>query len=72
MYEGTYRKIAENANYLKKIHAEKKLENFELFDEPFKLAIKILDCGAMSDRACAQYLGKNLETIKQMRSALGV
>ena len=72
MYEGTYRKIAENASYLKRIHEKGNIENFELFDEPFKLAIKILDCHSMSDQDCAKYLGKNLETIKQVRSALGI
>jgi len=72
MYEGTYRKISENASYLKRIHEKGNIENFELFDEPFKLAIKILDCDSMSDRECAKYLGKNIETIKQTRSALGI
>jgi hypothetical protein len=41
MYEGTYRKISENASYLKRIHEKGNIENFELFDEPFKLAIVI-------------------------------
>ncbi len=72
MYEGTYRKISENASYLKRIHEKGDIENFELFDEPFKLAIRILDCDSMSDRECAKHLGKNIETVKQIRSALGI
>lgn len=72
MYEGTYRKISENANYLKQLHSKGNIENLELFDEPFKLALNVLDCHSMSDRDCAKHLGKNLETIKQVRSALGV
>jgi hypothetical protein len=72
MYEGTYRKIAENASYLRRIHAQGNIENLELFDEPFKLALKVLDCSSMNDRDCAKYLDKNLETIKQVRSALGI
>lgn len=72
MYQGTYKKIEENANYLKRIHAKGSLENLELFDEPFKLAIAVLDCRGMSDRDCAKCLSKNLETVKQVRSALGV
>lgn len=72
MYEGTYRKIAENATYLKRLHGKGNIENLELFDEPFKLALSVLDCHSTSDRDCAKYLGKNLETIKQVRSALGI
>lgn len=72
MYEGTYKKIAENASYLKRIHGKGNIENLELFDEPFKLALNVLDCHSMSDRDCAKHLGRNLETIKQVRSALRV
>lgn len=72
MYEGTYRKIAENASYLRRIHAKGNIENLELFDEPFKLALNVLDCHSMSNQDCAKYLSKNAETIKQVRSALGI
>ena len=72
MNRSTYEKIQRNADYLRRIHADGKLENSELFDEPFKLALKILDCGNLDDRKCAQELGINLETVKQVRSALGI
>ena len=72
MYEGTYRKIAENASYLRRIHAKENIENLELFDEPFKLALNVLDCHSMSNQNCAKYLGRNAETIKQVQSALGI
>lgn len=72
MYEGTYRKIAENASYLIRIHSKGSIENLELFDEPFKLAISVLDCYSMSDEDCAKAIGKNISTVKQVRSALGI
>ena len=72
MYRGTYDKIEANASYLKKIHAEGRLENFELFDEPFKTAIQILDCGNMDHQQASQYLGISTETVKQVRRALGI
>jgi hypothetical protein len=50
MYEGTYRKIAENASYLRRIHSKGNIKNLDFFDELFKLALKVLDCSSMNDR----------------------
>jgi hypothetical protein len=72
MYKGTYQKIEKNATYLKRICAQGKLENFELFDEPYKMAIEVLNCSHMDEESCARHLGINKETVKQVRSALGV
>jgi hypothetical protein len=53
MYRGTYDKIETNAAYLKKIHAKGPIENLHLFDEPYKLALKILDYGDLEDNLVA-------------------
>jgi hypothetical protein len=72
MYRGTYEKIEANAAYLKKIHAKGHIENLHLFDEPYKLALKILDYGDLEDNLVAKELGINKQTVMQVRSALGV
>ena len=71
MYKETFKKIQHKAAYLKRIHDNKELQNLELFDEPYKLAIKILDCDHLDDAEAAQYLEIHLSTVKQVRSALG-
>jgi hypothetical protein len=43
-----------------------------LFDEPYKLALKILDYGDLEDNLVAKELGINKQTVMQVRSALGV
>ena len=72
MYHGTYDKIQANANLLKKLHAQGNIQNLELFDEPYKLALSILDYKSQSDKEVADALGLNKETVKQARSALGI
>jgi hypothetical protein len=72
MNSQTYKKIQDKATYLRFIHSKGKLENLELFDEPYKLALNILDCSHLEPDMCAVYLGINPETVKQVRSALGV
>lgn len=54
MYRGTYDKIEANAAYLKKTHAKGHIENLHLFDESYKLALKILDYGDLEDQLVAK------------------
>lgn len=42
MNKTTFDKIRENSATLHKIYGNGKYENYELFDEPFKLAIEVL------------------------------
>jgi predicted DNA-binding protein (UPF0251 family) len=72
MYRWTYDKIETNAAYLKKIHAKGNIENLHLFDEPYKLALKLWDYGDLEDNLVAKELGINKQTVMQVRSALGV
>lgn len=72
MYKGTYDKIERNALLLRKLHASGRIENLELFDEPYKLALKILDCSNLDEHLTAKQLRLHKETVKQIRSALGV
>lgn len=72
MYKGTYDKIERNALLLRKLHAQGNIQNIELFDEPYKLALKVLDCKNLDEHLTAKELGLNKETVKQIRSALGV
>lgn len=72
MYEGTYLKIQAHANCLKKIHAQGNIQNFDLFDEPYKLALNILDCQNLSIEGCAAKLGIHEATVKQARKALNI
>jgi len=72
MYKGTYLKIQSQADYLKKIHAQNSMQNLDLFDEPYKLALDILDCQDLSVESCAAKLGIHEATVKQVRSALNI
>ena len=72
MYHGTYDKIQANANLLKRLHAQGNIQNLELFDEPYKLALSILDYQNQSNEDVVYILGLNKETVKQTRSALGI
>jgi len=72
MYKGTYLKIQSQASYLKKIHAQENIQNLNLFDEPYKLALDILDCQNLSIESCAAKLGIHEATVKQVRNALNI
>jgi hypothetical protein len=70
MNNTTFQKIRMKSNYLKRIFAAGNYQNYELFDQPYKLAIRVLECGSMSDDAAATYLNLNVNTVSQVRRAL--
>lgn len=74
MYRVTTDKINANRYLLKKIHAKKRdyLEVIPLLDEPYQLALKILDYPGSDDKSIASELGVNWQTVKQIRKALEI
>jgi hypothetical protein len=76
MYSGTYQKIESQRSLLLRLHGSHgvnilTMPTFELFDEPYKLALRVL-CAPADDLAASRQLGVHLETVKQVRSALGI
>ncbi len=72
MNKTTYDKIRDNASLLHEVYARGKYENYELFDEPFKLAIEVLTWQQLDDRVLADKIGISWHTVKQVRQALGI
>jgi hypothetical protein len=72
MNKTTFDKIRDNAALLRKFHESGIYENYQLFDEPYKLAIEILTWQQLDEKALAAKIGINVQTVKQVRSALGI
>lgn len=72
MNRTTFDKIRDNAASLHKIYGAGKYENYELFDEPYKLAIEVLTWQQLDDKVLANKIGISWHTVKQIRQALGI
>jgi hypothetical protein len=73
MNQTTARKIRRMADRLHKIHESRRDYDFviPLLDEPYQLALKILDYGLDSDPyEVAKNLNVNWQTVKQIQKAL--
>lgn len=73
----TFKKIEQQAETLKNLYRVslcpvEEIFCFELFDEPYKMALRVLECDSADDFDTAWALGLNEETVKQVRRALGV
>ncbi|MCC3508305.1 MAG: hypothetical protein JGK30_07845 [Microcoleus sp. PH2017_40_RAT_O_B] len=72
MNKTTFDKIRENSATLHKIYGNGKYENYELFDEPFKLAIEVLTWQQLDNQVLADKIGIHVQTVKQIKTALGI
>ncbi len=72
MNKTTYEKIKDNSALLHKIYEIGKYENYELFDEPYKLAIEVLTWQQLDEKVLAAKIGISWHTVKQIRRALGI
>jgi hypothetical protein len=73
MNQTTARKIERMCDRLHKIHDSRRDYDFviPLLDEPYQLALKILDCGLDSDPyEVAKQLNISWQTVKQIQRAL--
>lgn len=72
----SYTKIEVHAYLLKSLscnHASvDSIANYTLFDEPYKLALRVLHCTETNDDYAAALLQINRETLRQVRRALGL
>ncbi len=53
MNKTTFNKIKDNSTLLHKIYEDGEYKNYELFDEPYKLAIEILTWQQLDDKVLA-------------------
>jgi hypothetical protein len=72
MNKTTYEKIKDHASLLHKVYSSGDYRNYELFDEPFKLAIEVLTWQQLDDQTLANKIGISHHTVKQVRQALGI
>lgn len=70
MNQTTFLKIQAQRLALIKLASDSAIVNFELFDEPYILAIKIIQAGDTSNQKIANKLGVSIYTVKQCLRAL--
>ncbi|MEG4327902.1 hypothetical protein [Microcoleus sp. herbarium5] len=72
MNKTTYDKIKDKARLIHTVYEVGNYENYELFDEPYKLAIEVLTWQQLDDQVLADKIGISRHTVKQVRQALGI
>jgi hypothetical protein len=70
MNQTTTNKLRANAKFLKDYHRNN--GDRSLLDEPFRLALYVLDHPGLSHKDVADKIGCHWDTVRQIRSALNV